>query len=918
MQTDGSACPCRVEVGGVLDLGVTLSQLLPIPFMRCLSLCGIFLVALMSSGYVLGQEALVSPAPFPLTAADRVATPASVLLPRLAASRALELGFPSIAAGILRAELVGLPAEATAERNRLLVDLGTALLDDSRPTEAEEALGLFVGLPSPALRLRQALVAVRLKKMAAARTEVAAIRPDELTPGDRGWFYFVQGQLAEAAGDLSKSSAFYEQAIQSATNELQSARFQLARDENRLVQGEFSEEQVSRLRPIIERNPGGVTGYKAISQLVATLNGLGRRTEAVETLRRQLQELPKEQKQVADEWHLLLGLIAGANDAVGRNALMQILDKSSDREKQRVALLLLSRVANPTGFKSELNRWIDSPSAHPILEDLLIQRAEFNLLSKAYVEAENDVDRMLGLFPGSRLKPQALGVRVRAAWEALRYRRAADYATQARTALGPEGGQVGAELGVVVAEAYFRAGDFRLAADAYAAALNQIPAGIVPGDLIFQRILSEIESAQADPARLAVAAALVDQSARDPRFDISNRWQSEWNLARALQVAGGPSIRAAFDRIERLLEPMQGGQGSVVSLPDDLRVRMAWLRAKLSLDVGMPEKTLALVDVMLATLASAKLESGSEILSSARLLQADAFFALPGREVEGLEILRRLRTDYPQSDAAVKSIMKEARFAANQNRFVEAQSLLVKLADDYGKHAYAPFALYEAALNAEKRGQATFYRDANRLIERLIREYPKSDLVFYARLKQGDLLRKLDEFPLAQQVYEELVNSFSKHPDVLFAHLARAACHAAQAGSDQASAGQISGHAELALGIYERLVDQADAPADIRIEAGFNLGLLLSRRGKLEGKKRAETVWWQQVLTPFLLNAPPDRELTTTGRYWISRVVLALGELLEQQGRLEQARDAYLLILDRGLPGSALAKGQLARLGVQR
>lgn len=883
--------------------------------MCCYPLRAVGAVFLVFCTWVRSQEALVQIAPFSLSTPRREGTAGSVVLPRLAASRALELGFPSIAVEILRSELASLPRDSTPERNRLVVDLSTALLDDGRPAEAEEVLALYVGLPTSEFRLRVALVAVRLKKVENARNEVSAIRMEELSATDRGWFFFVQGQLADLAGDLSRSGPFYEQALQSATHELQRARFLLAREENRLVLGEFNEAQIANLRSFLERNPGRSTSYEAISQLALALNGLGRKQESLEILRRQLLELPGEQRRVADEWHLLLGLIAGANDAVGRNSLMQILEKSTDREKQRVALLLLARVGPTAALRNELNRLIDRPIAHPILEDLLVQRAEFHLSAKSYGEAERDVERMLELFPGSRLKPQALGVRVRSAWETLRYRRAADYATQARGALGSSSSPLGAELGVVVAEAYFRAGDFRLAADAYALALNQVPIGVAPGDLIFQRILSEIESAQFDQARLAVAASLVDQLAQDSRFDISNRWQAEWNLARAMQVSGGESVKVAFARIEQLLAPSAAGSNEALQLPAELRVRMAWLRAKLSLDVGTPEKTLALVDVMIATLADSKLESRSEILSAARLLQADAFFELPGRAIEGLEVLRRLRTEYPQSDAAVYSYMKEADFAEKQNRFVEAQSLLVKLADDFGKHAYAPFALYQAARNAERRGQDTFYRDANRLIERLIRDYPKSDLVFYARLKQGDLLRKLNEFPLAQQAYEELANAFPKHPDILFAQLARAACHAAQAGVGQTATGQQSGHVELALGIYERLVDQADAPVDIRIEAGYNLGLLLSRRGKSEGKKRAESVWWQQVLTPFVLDDKPAKQLSARGRYWASRTLLAVAESFEAQSRSDQAREAYILLINRGLPGQAIARASLARLG---
>jgi hypothetical protein len=119
------------------------------------------------------------------------------------------------------------------------------------------------------------------------------------------------------------------------------------------------------------------------------------------------------------------------------------------------------------------------------------------------------------------------------------------------------------------------------------------------------------------------------------------------------------------------------------------------------------------------------------------------------------------------------------------------------------------------------------------------------------------------------------------------------------------------------LGIYERLVDQADAAPEIRMEAGYNLGLLLSRKGRAEGRKRAETVWWQQVVTPFLLDSAQESKLSARGRYWLSRTLLGLGELFESQDRRDQATDAYQLLLRKGLPGASLAQARLTRLGVK-
>ena len=225
--------------------------------------------------------------------------------------------------------------------------------------------------------------------------------------------------------------------------------------------------------------------------------------------------------------------------------------------------------------------------------------------------------------------------------------------------------------------------------------------------------------------------------------------------------------------------------------------------------------------------------------------------------------------------------------------------------------------MFQAALYAEKRGQDTFYRQAYRLLEDLLNVYPNSDLVFYARLKQGDLLRLLNEFNPAQQIYELLVNDFAKHPDILYAHLALAAAHNAQAAVEPAAPGQLGNHAEAALAIYERLVDQANAGPDLRIEAGYNLGLLLMRRGSAEAKSRAQVVWWQQVVTPFLLDEGKAAQLAGGGRYFMSRTLLGLGELLESQSKLEQAREAYMLIVKHQLPGESIASGKLARFGVK-
>jgi tetratricopeptide (TPR) repeat protein len=276
----------------------------------------------------------------------------------------------------------------------------------------------------------------------------------------------------------------------------------------------------------------------------------------------------------------------------------------------------------------------------------------------------------------------------------------------------------------------------------------------------------------------------------------------------------------------------------------------------------------------------------------------------PAAAQEGLDLLKQLRADHKAADAAVYSYIAEADYYAARNEIVAAQTLFTSLADEHPDSTYAPFALYEAALTVERRGQDNYYEEAYRLIERLVTTYPKSDLVFYARLKQGDLLRKLNRFGPAQRVYELLVNDPSQHRDVLLAQLALADCHYAQTASDPTQW-------ESAATIYERLQDLPTAPVDLRVEAGFKHGYALAKRGN---SARAQATW-MLVMNTFLLDPARAAELGAKGRYWMSRVLLELGDLYEREAKLDQARRAYELLLREKLPGETLAQQRLARFG---
>lgn len=878
-----------------------------------------FVCCLLAAVSGRGQEPLNAPVPL-------VPPPPATLSPgakanQLAAARsAQELGLDSIAVG-LYTPLLSLPG---ADQAALTLALATVLLDDGRATEAEQVLQAYAGPRSAAWHLRAALAAGQLKKAGQTRAEFEAIKPEELPKSDHGWFFFLQGMLTDLeGGNEGKANEFYQQALNTATTEFAKVRFELALQYARLRNTPASDATIEQTRQRMESNRGRVTGYDQARVLAVMLDAAGRKGRAVDLLLEQLRNLPAQEHARADDFRLLLGLIGGAADGAGRNAFFQLLERGVDANKQRIALQLLARSSQVpparTQFRAELDKLIGATPSHRIMEDLLLFRAQVALATKTaegYAQAEEDANALRQKFPGSPLLAHAYTVLTASAWEQHRYRIAADNAAKARDAL--PAGPARAELGVLVAEAWFRAGklaraegagsaggaaDFRNAADAYANALRDPPPDMPAADLMFQRVLSEIEAGSLEGAQ-----ALLDELAADPAFDLRNRWKAEWNLARALQAAG--KTAEAFARVSRLLAP---GEASAGKLAPALRAQMAWLQARLSFDLEPSDQTLAFIDQLDRSLEGIDARMRREIASTGLLLKAQTNFALK-RDAAGAEALKALQKNFQNSSAAIYSYIVEADREAAQDRPAEAQGKLTKLAHDFPESEYAPYALYQAALQAERRGQKENFEEAVRRIEELIslvEKYPPkdpaNDLVFAARLKQGDLLRQLKQFSQARDSYLWLIHHYPQHGDIILAQLALAECLNAESATDPAQG-------EQAQDLFEHLLARLDAPLDVRVEAGYNLGESLTRRGETA---KALEVWWRDVVHAFLSDAEVAAKLGTTGRYWMARTLIRMGQLLEQQQRLEEAKTAWQLVLSSNLGyGEVTARQQLARFNL--
>ncbi len=860
---------------------------------------------------------LNSPAPLMKPAAAAL-SPGATNATLAAARRAQELGLPSLAVPLYRQLLDA----GGADREGLALALTTALLDAGDGVEARKTLATLPPPHGAAWQLRSGIAALQLHQRVEAQAAWDVIKAEEVAAEDRAWYWFLTGALYDTAQvqDMSKANDNYRKAEAAATTELSKARFQMAEEQVRLrLLGVPTPEMIETTRKNFEKNEGTTVGYGFARSYAIELSMVNRAGDAVEFLqRRVLLGLPPQERGLRDEFNFLIGVIGDATrTGPARAALNQLLETGVNTERQRQALQLLATASlkDPGRelLRAELTKLIAATPAHPIKESLLFYRAQLALAEKNYPQAEDDANVLLRDFPGSPLRLHALGVLTGSAWEQGRFRLAANNAKQARAELAttadPALTEARARLGVLEAEAWFRAGDaedFRNAADAYAAALRERPAGVPPGDLMFQRVLAEIKSGSPN------AAKVLDEVEADPAFDVENRWQAEWNFARELQTRGKEGVAEAYARVNRLLGATAGADTRVIK--PDLRARMAWLQARLSYDAGEFERTLSLADGLAKQAGDVDAKLRDEIASTGALLKAQAQLEGLRDEPRGLETLKKLRSDFPKSDAAVSSYLIEADYLAapGRDRIVEAQKLLTRLADEFSDNAYAPYALYQAAVLAERLGQGDNYREANRLIVDMVKKYPSSDLVFPAQLKEGELLEKLNDLPSAQRVYEELENKFPRHPDVVRAQLALAKCLNAQ------SAGNPS-YLTRAQAKFEQLRDRVDAWPEVRVEAGYNLGELLARGANPD---KAIEVWWREVVHPFLLDdkALKSRLLDGPGcanaRYWMARTLVRTGEVLEQQGKFEDAKRAWLLMLEAKLGYESLARARLARVGV--
>ncbi len=816
-----------------------------------------------------------------------------------AADRLLKSGLAGLA-GDLYQELLQTPGLAPQEVANLQIQLARALIAQRQFVSARVLLeGVSIEDKPTAYYLYLAISAYgNGRKVDSNLLENSLQRVDKsaLPPEDLPWFYLMEGLAAELSGQPQTIMDAFKRARAAALSDTQRAVFDALILREELSRAPTDEALIKNVYNHWRRLSGTAAAYPFVRQYVIILYNQGKVEEAIEMINQELTTVGSGYSNKQREQLLLLkGVLYGVNTLSGRDTLRALLREGKNREVLAIALQLLADASKTSGqaeLVDFLGVLIDREEPHPLLGQLYYLRSQIALERGEVELAEADAKLLLEQFPGLN---KIVNVYRLLAYAALQkdppqYRAAADFLIQVRDLLEvPVGRQ---KINRLIGDCYFLNEDYRNAVDFYQLALAEDDSSDHNKELFLRLVTAAIRSGQMD-----LALKHLDETDFDPSIPVADKWQAEWNVALALQANG--QLETALTRLRSLL-----ASENAFSMPAALDLRLRWLEIRLTMLLSESDAIKQRLDELsdrIESIPDDALESAElELLRTEVLLLKAKCLISTGESAAGIELLQLLRSNFAKSSAAEQSFLIEASYYASIGNLKAAQETLLKLVNDYESSSIVPQALYEAGIYGERLGPDHFAK-AVRILDDLAERFPDDPLYFFARLRQGDLLRQMNDFAAAQIIYENLIHSFPEHSQRYLAELSRAECMLALAKEDQE---QLQ-NAALEL---ERLIDTPNLPVDFQVEIGFKWGFALQQSGEREKAQEAFAL----VSGRFLLDS--ETQMGATGYYWMSRILLELGKYLEDEGNLAEARRVYRKIVAYNLPGRNLAQSRANRL----
>lgn len=797
----------------------------------------------------------------------------------------LESGMPALTQAIIE-EFLSKSTPDEDLREDLLAVYADALIAQGNFELAQRQIAqMKSGADSARNKIRKALVAIGLNRHEAAEDFLAGIDASSIQGDDKVWYHLAKGYALFEDSKLYDALKEFEAAEKSAKSQYALADAQIAINICKLSEdfkGAKLEEIEKDLSDKVRFYMGTPAGFQFAKQYAAVLFKLGKNDEAIEVINQQLgiqlaQDIDKDE----------LRVIAAAmtkNREKQSEMLQEILSTTSSVGVAEYALSLLAKIpeTQPQNFEGFLENIVKNGSPR-ICDRILLEIAKLRLKKGSAQGAAETASKLLEDFPASRYKPDALRILTWAAFSSKggkppEYRLAATYLTElADIEKNPERKS---GLRLLAADCYYLNKDYSTAAEIYTKLFESAHSerGMLLNRTI--EVLLILDDAE-------TAEKVLDSSYSLDGIGDNDLWNAEWKLISKLREEG--NSKKAIERIERAVN----GKSKV---PGTVRLRMLWLRARITNGEMDGQKTIALCDEVLKELPKIKFEdpsSAERIASNTMLMKARCYESL-GKTDIAYEIYKTLRLQYPKSQAAQISYLYQARSEAAELRYAAAQQICQTLADLYPDGKYRYEAMLDAAHYSRLIGVDASYKAALSILDKLCSDYPNDPRNFYARMSQAEILRLINAFAEARSLYNEIINKFPEHPQIYLAWL----------GLGDSILAQPKRAADAAA-IFERLFYLPEMPMEAKAEAAFKWSFALERADR---EREANEIRW---LTASQILSDKDAKAQPAVCYWTARILFSLAKSLESQGQMRDARAAYELIVKNKLPSWQTAERKI-------
>jgi len=804
----------------------------------------------------------------------------------LAAKNALQSDIPLIAQSI--AEKILLDNPTSREANLILLD---SFLAQGKFDSAKKLISFFDGDSSAEIYLRRAIIALSENNDELAKFFLSKSVVSELSDTDKFWYYIAltstkkqERNFVQAKENLSMALKIAPSEAMRTTAKIYALELDLSNASSQAEIRKIADELSSKTRLYMNTK----IGFSIAKQYALALAALDEKENAIEVISEQLQ-LPLLPEASRDDFILTQASLLPENSEKRKSILLDLISKSSSIDAIELAIYLYKDSNDsPVLFAKALSDMLEKSTPH-LQDRILLEIAALYLSMDEYAKAQSYIDKLLTEFPASKYATNALRI---LAWIAFSesedkapdYRLAASYINKI-IALTTDENKV-YYLKNIVSDCYFLNKDYEISALSYDNLYNDTayPKNL-QGDVLNKLVDSLINISKIDKAVETLNSAYTKD------IDAIDLWNAEWLLITYYRKSG--ELEKALERTNYVLKNQIKDK--------TLQARMMWLKARLNEELNNFEKAISLCDEILENIKNANEDSDAHLLlaSDTLLLKARALPKIGTEESskKSYETFRTLRQLYPNTLAANASYLYEARNLAMQSDLEGAAFLCKEFAENNPYSQYAPIALFEASQYLREIALDNTYKDAIKILNTLHTNYPNDPKVFYARIAQAEILRLINAFAEAKNIYQDIINKFPNHPEINLAQMGLGDTLLAQQGKE----------IEASL-IYERLSSLPNIPLSARAEAIFKLGFALERASK---HREAYEAWW--VLAGSILESEEYLE-NPKAKYWLGRSLLSMARTIESSEDKSSARAVYELIIQKNLPGKNEA---LIKLGKQ-